>query len=1579
MNRKTFFLTFVLLFTISLLTFAQSTYRQGDQITTEENLVSGKPYLLQYIGNNSCYVKANNDNTYFKALAGDLTITDEAIYYFKGSTGSWKIQSRNTGKYFPVPIKLRTDFTPVEAESAGTWALNFQTSGNVGNIAPSCYNGSTSTTYSLNRSQIVSWSTSVLHGWDQGTEQANQLRIYEIALSTTSVVNTDQEISVSGTGEASLMIGQWYVLRSKDQTSFFIDDAANSYTTATAPKGFGINNSKYLVHLIDSGNSKYYVQTGFGNYLFGSSANTTTRVSAKAYTAEELKTLWEFHKLVDPLRPTATEVYTLNGNGAWIFVPTGFDNQYYMYNISRQKFAYPAASGEWTDSLCAVPVLLESQGDGHYCITTKDGAPTFVIGSETHMTIAKSRDVTAEETSQLNTALGNLLCYGTTKLNAPTEITDDADALAADPTKGWYALRIHSDSNHPKYAGNFLYTLPSENWANGRPHPMSHGKDYMKHPQKGDATYYVRLWPVTRTENGVTKTYYHWQVPTGKYVVNHNNDYPITWIRPASDFIISQNTDDNTFYIQSSGYRAQICTDTENNDYLGKTHSKYITSPTRFDIYKIDWSTTGLTPWKVVFNTGADDVKLHCTRNDVHGPTDAYHGGYFFLPTDVTPNGATDFKIGDDVVTATIDATAKTISVVYAPAVCIPPENVTVIQGSRTTGLGNTKQAVLRVKVDPEAPCHPTSFSVSLTGAANVTKIEAWFTTADQLYAEGITSTLLGAINSPVEGANTITVDGGNTTLLMMGENNYIWITADISSDSDVESNEADASISSISYVNALNNPNTCTVSSGDPAGKMRIFMRQKYLWVSTDQNSDESRFYRNPAILSLGEGNVLGFSEYRYDDVSELGHNVDDSDYGHRIDIVMRKSTDYGATWGDPVTIATGTDATENTKASGYSKPAVVRTNTGKIICLMAMGSDAYESNVGLRHIGMMTSTDEGANWSAVTDIYSSIGWGEHSPSSAYITAGKGVTLPNGRVAFALNERNGSQTDEYVLYSDDEGATWTLATSKVFGNGKEAKLEVTDDNRLVATISRGQDEYLVNRGYVFTTGNASGTGVNTWDTSSNWGTLNSYGRNNDILYYGRGTSGFATTDVVLHTVYNTVTTGESDEQALRLYASFDQARTWNEFFTILPANAGVSAMQRLSDGNLAIAFEDGSIGGGANGSYALNYVVIHGDIFQMQVSDLMSSYPIKVGETNGSAPFVSWPTSGWTKSFTTTAASGFAGVVVSSSNNTAFNREGNGTQRVLALKPSAVGATDNITITAPAGFIIKSYSIKGYNKSTETYTLSADGVSDVVWSGGKSSPATFTKSDINAQSTTFSFKSNSETNSSYSNIIEFKVELAPGYYTVPLNQVNASTPGDTKSYATLYAPFDLEFSDNQQTKAYYITTVSNGRARLTETTNIPKLTAVLLVNSEGNNSVGFNVKTNLTSVVSADENLLKGTLVPLTIDLSKSSPNYSFGRYRESAEVPYVAGFYKFKDGNYNLQANRAWLEWAGGVSNSKGFSLSFDDDIPTIISDLFEEKAVTCPMSPVEWYSLDGRRLNGVPTAKGIYVNKGKKILIK
>ena len=71
-----------------------------------------------------------------------------------------------------------------------------------------------------------------------------------------------------------------------------------------------------------------------------------------------------------------------------------------------------------------------------------------------------------------------------------------------------------------------------------------------------------------------------------------------------------------------------------------------------------------------------------------------------------------------------------------------------------------------------------------------------------------------------------------------------------------------------------------------------------------------------------------------------------------------------------------------------------------------------------------------------------------------------------------------------------------------------------------------------------------------------------------------------------------------------------------------------------------------------------------------------------------------------------------------------------------------------------------------------------------------------------------------------------------------------------------------------------------------------------------------------------------------------------------------------------------RALFRLGGGAqAKVRAFSLSFGDDEATgIISVPADPSASTDA-----WYSLDGVRLNGKPTQRGVYINNGRKIVIK
>jgi hypothetical protein len=61
---------------------------------------------------------------------------------------------------------------------------------------------------------------------------------------------------------------------------------------------------------------------------------------------------------------------------------------------------------------------------------------------------------------------------------------------------------------------------------------------------------------------------------------------------------------------------------------------------------------------------------------------------------------------------------------------------------------------------------------------------------------------------------------------------------------------------------------------------------------------------------------------------------------------------------------------------------------------------------------------------------------------------------------------------------------------------------------------------------------------------------------------------------------------------------------------------------------------------------------------------------------------------------------------------------------------------------------------------------------------------------------------------------------------------------------------------------------------------------------------------------------------------------------------------------------------------AKARAFALSFDEEETTGI---LEVSANSNEVKDDAWYSLDGVRLSGKPTQRGMYINKGKKILVK
>ena len=208
------------------------------------------------------------------------------------------------------------------------------------------------------------------------------------------------------------------------------------------------------------------------------------------------------------------------------------------------------------------------------------------------------------------------------------------------------------------------------------------------------------------------------------------------------------------------------------------------------------------------------------------------------------------------------------------------------------------------------------------------------------------------------------------------------------------------------------------------------------------------------------------------------------------------------------------------------------------------------------------------------------------------------------------------------------------------------------------------------------------------------------------------------------------------------------------------------------------------------------------------------------------------------------------------------------------------------------------------------------------------------------------------------------------------------STPLASAKYATFY--------DSQSAyrlpaglTASVVTGVNNGKlvykviADGTKSSNVvPKGVAVMLTSAKGEPA-----DYTMTSVESTEtytgENWLKGS-DNTTTTTGNNCLFYKLSYGPSGTERSEVFGWYwgATNGGAFMIEGHKAWLAVpkSAGVK-TRGIEIDGETlDIEDLIDSDIDESG-----SEDTWYTIDGRKLNGVPTSTGIYINQGKKYIIK
>lgn len=335
---------------------------------------------------------------------------------------------------------------------------------------------------------------------------------------------------------------------------------------------------------------------------------------------------------------------------------------------------------------------------------------------------------------------------------------------------------------------------------------------------------------------------------------------------------------------------------------------------------------------------------------------------------------------------------------------------------------------------------------------------------------------------------------------------------------------------------------------------------------------------YRIPAIVSMPGGDILAFAEGRVQGAGDFGD----------INIVLKRSSDKGKTWGELQTVVDGGGL-----QAGNPAPVVDVTDPlypqGRLFLFYNTGNN-HEGEVrkgnGLREVWYKTSADGGKTWSEAVNITTQV----HRPKQPAVNAlynfpddwrsyantpGHAMQFQNGkyrgRIFISANHSAGDPRnkfedyDAHGFYSDDHGKTFHLGASlHVPGSNESIAAELSNDKLMMN--SRNQKGDI--RARIVS---VSSDGGQTWDTSYFDKNLPDPVCQGSILTIGnkRGKNMLAFCNAA----------DEKQRNNLTLRISFDDGLTWKKSIVVdssatVKNNTAYSDIVKISRNKTGILYE---------------------------------------------------------------------------------------------------------------------------------------------------------------------------------------------------------------------------------------------------------------------------------------------------------------------------------------------------------------------------------------------------------------------
>ncbi|MBN2325984.1 MAG: exo-alpha-sialidase [Candidatus Omnitrophica bacterium] len=309
---------------------------------------------------------------------------------------------------------------------------------------------------------------------------------------------------------------------------------------------------------------------------------------------------------------------------------------------------------------------------------------------------------------------------------------------------------------------------------------------------------------------------------------------------------------------------------------------------------------------------------------------------------------------------------------------------------------------------------------------------------------------------------------------------------------------------------------------------------------------------FRIPALTVTQRGTILAFCEGR------KGGRGDSGD----IDLVLRRSTDGGESWGKLQVVW---DQGENT--CGNPAP-VVDGDTGVIWLLMTYNDGKIsESQInkggGSRDVWATHSDDDGLTWAPPVKINATAkksNWRWYATGPCH-----GIQLQSGRLVIPCDHSTGPEFNQWrshVIYSDDHGKTWRMGGEEPGAFTNESSVVQLADGSLYLNMR----SYKGDHRRPFSISHDEGM---TWTKAESDPTLIEPRCQGSAIRYT-----FAPAFKKNRILFSNPASEKRERMTIRI--SYDEAKTWDVARRIYEGPSAYSDLAVLPDYQVALLYERG-------------------------------------------------------------------------------------------------------------------------------------------------------------------------------------------------------------------------------------------------------------------------------------------------------------------------------------------------------------------------------------------------------------------